>query len=196
MQEEKIKQLISESKYLKETCPVCNRRPYSRKHMSVGVCHECRGILGKDIYTLYRCGEDALSNLGYVVNDIYLDSRKGDLVSARRLLAIACLTLSSASSREFASIMRMRGKTVECSSVRHHILVARDLYDVSKSYRELIDRYMKDVVERYIASDNALKRSDRNTADLIARLLVKEGVCMEENAVLLSSKILNVIELG
>jgi ribosomal protein L37AE/L43A len=196
MQEEKIKKLISESKYLKDTCPVCNRRPYSRKFMSVGVCHQCRDVLRKDIYTLYRCAEDALAGLGYVVNDVYLDSRKGDLVSSRRLLASACLTLSSLSSREFASIMRMRGKTIESSSVRHLVLVARDLYDVSKSYRELMDKYMKDVLERYIVSENAMKRTEKGTADLIAALLIKEGVCMEEGAMLLSNKILNVIELG
>lgn len=195
MQEEKIKNRI---KIIDSgnVCPVCKRKPYSPKHVSIGVCKSCRSIIGDDIHVLYRCAEDVAASYGYLTNEIYKNSREEEVVSARRLIATTCTHLSNAPSGMIATIMRSRGKDMHDSSVRHHILVSRDLYTVSKSYRELIDRFMLDTLDKYLSTDNKLRRHHREVSDIVAGILVHEGLCSEERSFLIAEKIMNAIELG
>jgi len=180
-----------------KVCPACNRKPYSIKKMSAGVCNDCRSMLAGDIRLLYKCAEEVASAYGHTLSDIYVNRRTSDIVSARRLIATTCLHMSNAKSREVASFMRSRGKEIGDSSVRHLVLVARDLYDVSKTYRDLLDKFMLDTLRKYLgSSDNLLKMHNRNISDVVSRILIEEGICNEESSLVLAEKIVNAIEIS
>jgi len=170
-------------------CPVCRTNGYRAKPLEVGTCRSCKRILGDDYEILFRSAETVAQLYGYSLNDVFDNTRKAEAVSARRLITTAVITLSTATSEDVARMMRLRGRNITSTSLRHAILVARDLYSVSKNYRMLVDKFMMDTLNQYMLSENRIKGVNENHIDIIGNVLFEENVCDRERATELAIRI-------
>jgi len=176
-------------KEINKRCPVCRTNGYVAKPLDVGTCRSCKRTLGDDYELLFQCAESVAQLYGYSLNDVFDNTRKAEAVSARRLITTAVITLSTATSEDVARMMRLRGRNITSTSLRHAILVARDLYSVSKNYRMLVDKFMMDTLNQYMMSENRNKSANENHIDIIGNVLFEERVCDRERATELAIRI-------
>lgn len=163
-------------------CPVCRTNGYKPKPLEVGTCKACKAILKDDYELLFQAAEGVAQAYGYTMTNVFENTRKAEAVSARRLITTAVLSLSGATSEDVARMMRLRGRSITATSLRHALLVARDLYSVSKNYRMLVDKFMTDTITQYMMSDGRMRSINDNRIDIIGNVLFTENVCSRERA--------------
>lgn len=163
-------------------CPVCRTNGYRPKPLEVGTCKACKAILKDDYELLFQAAESVAQAYGYTMTNVFENTRKAEAVSARRLITTTVLSLSGATSEDVARMMRLRGRNITATSLRHALLVARDFYSVSKNYRMLLDKFMTDTISQYMMSDGRMRSINDNRIDIIGNVLFTENVCSRERA--------------
>lgn len=170
-------------------CPVCRTNGYKTKPLEVGTCKACKAVLKDDYELLFQAAEGVAQAYGYTMTNVFENTRKAEAVSARRLITTAVLSLSGATSEDVARMMRLRGRNITATSLRHALLVARDLYSVSKNYRMLVDKFMTDTLNQYMMSEGRMRSLTDNRIDIIGNVLFTENVCSRERATELAMRI-------
>lgn len=163
-------------------CPVCRTNGYKTKPLEVGTCKACKAVLKDDYELLFQAAEGVAQAYGYTMTNVFENTRKAEAVSARRLITTAVLSLSGATSEDVARMMRIRGRSITATSLRHALLVARDLYSVSKNYRMLVDKFMTDTINQYMMTEGRMRSINDSRIDIIGNVLFTENVCSRERA--------------
>lgn len=174
-------------------CPICNSA-LATQGLSIGTCKPCRKVIDEDIAAFMRCIEEVMVNKGHPLEILYNERRTGDASSARRLLYVALHRLAGYNSSEISSLLRIRGKGISDSNVRHHLYVARDYYKVSKAFVIVLDDFLADIIRSYKAGTNLFKKLKLTNFDVIVKILMEADVTMNTpKAIDITNKILIVL---